>query len=334
MGALAIDRPSAMRTPGSRIPSHRRIPHLCAVCFAVALFSAGSLRAQKGGLAFWEPAPAADALLVHSPKHDPDRYAALRKAFADAHCTGDLMQEQPAGTRGDRNLICTLPGKTPASILVVARYDGKAGAGFQPTWVDAFFLPLLDHAVQAQLRRHTFVFAALIGEDGEAAFFTALHNSGKPAPSATVVLDGLGWGLPHWYTVPSVKATTGHPAELGINGLLGGIATGISRYMKIPDPANLSPAQFLTNAGFSAAEVYRSQRYESTLFHSAGAVPELLIFSDQPEQATQQAVVDLALSDIRKDFDYAAYILCLADLKLDASPAPATPPPGSDSVPH
>jgi hypothetical protein len=307
MGALAIDRPSAMRTPGSRIPSHRRIPHLCAVCFAVALFSAGSLRAQKGGLAFWEPAPAADALLVHSPKHDPDRYAALRKA---------------------------LPGKTPASILVVARYDGKAGAGFQPTWVDAFFLPLLDHAVQAQLRRHTFVFAALIGEDGEAAFFTALHNSGKPAPSATVVLDGLGWGLPHWYTVPSVKATTGHPAELGINGLLGGIATGISRYMKIPDPANLSPAQFLTNAGFSAAEVYRSQRYESTLFHSAGAVPELLIFSDQPEQATQQAVVDLALSDIRKDFDYAAYILCLADLKLDASPAPATPPPGSDSVPH
>jgi hypothetical protein len=325
-----------MRTLGSRISFCRRFQHCCAACLALALFSANSLYAQRTSLAFWEPPATADALLTHAPRHDPDRYAALRQAFVDFHCTAELMQEQPVGTHGDKNLVCTLPGQTPGSILVVARYDGRAGAGFQSTWVDAYMLPLLDHAIQAQPRHHTFIFAAVFGEDGEAAFFTALRSSGKPLPSAMFVLDGLGWSSPLWYTVPAVKGTPTHPAELGVNGLLGGIASGICRFMKVPDPAPLTPAHFLTDGGFSAAEYYRSQRYESTLFRSAGTIPELLIFSDQPEQASQQAVIDLDLPSIRKDLDYAAYVLCLADLKLDAAlpPAPAAPSATPDFTRH
>lgn len=328
-----------MRTLGSRISSRRKAAHLCSACLALTLLTAASIRAQKTGLAFWEPPATADALLTHAPRHDPDRYAALRQAFTEFHCTGELIVEQPVGTHGDRNLICTLPGQTPGSILVAARYDGHAGAGFQSTWVDAFFLPLLDHALQAQPRHHTVVFAALFGEDGEAAFFTALRNSGKPLPSAMIILDGLGWSSPLWYTVPAVKATPTHPAELGVNGLLGGIAAGICRFMKIPDPSALTPAHFMTEGGFSAAQYYRSQRYESTLFRAASSIPELLVYSDEPERATQQGVVDLEISEIRKDLDYAAYVLCLADLKLDAPPAPApvpaTPTPAStDSTPH
>jgi hypothetical protein len=322
-----------MRTIRSRNSFRGRIPHLCAAACALALLAANSLHAQKAGLAFWEPPPSADPLLTHSPKHDPDRYAALRKAFTDSRCSTELMQEQPVGAHGDRNLICTLPGQMPGSVLVVARYDGKAGAGFQPTWVDAFFLPLLDHAIQAQPRRHTFVFAALIGEDGEAAFFAALRNSSKPPPSAMVVLDGLGWGLPLWYIAPIVKATPGHPAEFGMNGLLGAIASGTSHYMKIPDPAPLTPALFINESGYSAAEYYRSERQESSLFRSAGSIPELLLYTDLTSAATL-GTADLEIPDIRKDFDYAAYVLCLADLQLDSAPAPATPPPGSDSVPH
>lgn len=316
-----------MRMPGSRLLIRRRIPHRCAAFLALTLLAAVPLRAQKTGLAFWEPSPAADNLLVHAPRHDPERYAALRQAFVDFHCTAGLMQEQPVGAHGDRNLVCTLPGETPGSILVAARYDGRAGAGFESTWVDALFLPLLDHAIQAQPRHHTFIFAALFGEDGEAAFFTALRSSGKPQPSAMFVLDGLGWDSPLWYTVPAIKATPAHPAELGVNGLLGGIAAAICRFMKIPDPANLSPAHFKTDGGFSAAEYYRAQRYESTLFRGAGAIPELLIYSDRPEAATIESV-DLEPRDIRKDLDYAAYVLCLADIKLDA------PPPAAGSASH
>jgi hypothetical protein len=325
-----------MRTPGSPTSFRHGFQPRRVASFALAILSAASLHGQKSSLGFWEPPATADALLSHSPKHDADRYAALCQAFVDSHCTADLLEEQPVGSHGDRNLVCTLPGQTPDSILVVARYDGRAGPGFQSTWIDAFLLPLLDHALQAQPRRHTFLFAALDGDDGEAAFFTALRGSGKPLPSGMIILDGLGWGSPLWYTVPSVKATPTHPAEIGVNGVLGGVAAGICRFMRIPDPAPLTPAHFLSEAGFSAAEYYRSQRYESSLFRNAGAIPELLIFSDQPEQATQQTVVDIALPDIHKDLDYAAFVLCLADLKLDPppAPAPAAPAPASDSVPH
>jgi hypothetical protein len=321
-----------MRTIGSHISLGFSIPHLCATAWlASALLSGPLLRAQKSGLAFWEPPASADAPLTHPPRRDPDRYDTLRRAFVDAHCTPDRMQEQPVGAHEDKNLICTLPGESAASILVVARYDGHAGAGFQSTWIDALFLPLLEHAAEAQPRRHTLVFAALTSEGGEAAFFTALRNSGKPLPTAMIVLDGLGWGSPLWYTVFSVNTTPGHPAELGSNAALGAIASTIARFMKVPDPLPLSPERFLTNGGFSAAEYYRSQRYESSLFRRAGPIPELLIYSDEPEQATQQGGVDLSIPDIRRDFDYVAYLLCLADLKLDPAAVPNAKP---DSQPH
>jgi hypothetical protein len=295
------------------------------VLVAGALLAASAADAQKtGGLAFWEPPKADEPILERSPHNDPGRYAALRQAFVEFHCTGDLMQEQPVGPRSDRNLICTLPGQTPDAILVAARYDGKAGAGFQNTWVDAFLLPLLDHALQAQPRRHTFVFAALFGQGGEAAFFNQLRSSGKPLPHALIVLDGLGWGLPLWYTVPSVKATPGHPAELGANGVLGGIAAGLCRVLGIPEPANLTPARFTTEGGYSSAEYYRSQRQESSLFRSAGDIPELLLYTDITDTATQTST-DLETSDIHRDFDYAAWVLCLTDRKLDPPPAAISP---------
>jgi hypothetical protein len=333
MGSLHLLRPAPMRTNGPRLRLRNCFAALRAAGAALACLAAAAAPAQHTSLAFWEPPPSADALLDHAPRRDPDRYAALRQAFIEYHCTPDLMQEQPAGTHGDRNLICTLPGQTPGSILVAARYDGRAGAGFQSTWVDAYFLPLLDHAIQAQPRHHTFVFAALFGEEGERAYFSALHNSGKPLPSAMFVLDGLGWGAPLWYTVPAVKATPSHPADLGVNGLLGGVAAGIGRFMKVPDPTPLTPGRFLTESGFSAAEYYRSQRYESTLFRSAGAIPELLLYSDRPESATMESV-DLETASIRKDLDYTAYVLCLADVKLEPEPAPAPASPPPDSAPH
>ena len=323
-----------MRASGPRIPRQRRMHHRCAL--ALVLLAAAPLPAQKTSLGFWEPPPSADKWLTHAPRRDSERYAALRQAFADAHCA-DPEQDESELARKDKNLACTLPGQTPQTILVVARYDGRAGPGFQSTWADAITLPLLDRALQAQPRRHTFEFVALNGDEGESAFFTALRQSANPAPSAIVILDGLGWGLPLWFTVPSVKATPGHPAELGANGLLGAIGSAICRFMKIPDPAPLDSDRFRTNGGFAAAEDYRRQRYESTLFRGAGSIPELLLYSDRPEAATIETV-DLDVKDIRKDLDYAAYVLCLADLKLDApppaAPASVTPPSTAPSAPQ
>jgi len=106
------------------------------VLVAGALLAASAADAQKtGGLAFWEPPKADEPILERSPHNDPGRYAALRQAFVEFHCTGDLMQEQPVGPRSDRNLICTLPGQTPDALRelcvrvpeLIADHRGPAG---------------------------------------------------------------------------------------------------------------------------------------------------------------------------------------------------------------
>jgi hypothetical protein len=291
----------------------------------LALIGASAAQAQKSGLAFWEPPPAVSALFEHSPHNDPGRYAALRQAFIEFHCTDSLMDEPPAGAHGDKNLICTLPGQTAQSILIVARYDGHAAAGFQPSWVDAFVLPLLYHALQAQPRHHTFVFAALHGDDGEAAFFTRLHGSAGPQPSAMIVLDGLGYGPPLWYTVAPPKPSTDPANPLGVNGILGGVAAAICRAIKIPAPEPLNPDHYTTNGGFFNAQNWRGKRQQSTLFRSAGEIPELLIYADCPDNTDR--VDDLAMPDMQKDLDFAAWVLCLADVKLDSPPTPVQPAP-------
>lgn len=323
-----------MRTNGSCIANRRA--RLCAA--AVALLTATALPAQKTSLGFWEPPAAADKLLTHAPRRDSERYRELRQAFIDAHCA-DPEQGESEMARKDKNLACPVPGATPQTILVVARYDGRAGPGFESSWADAILLPLLDRAIQAQPRHHTFVFVELDGDEGEYAFFQKVRKSENPQPSAMIILDGLGWGLPLWYTVPSVRATSGHAAELGTNGLLGAVASDISRFMKVPDPMELNPEHFRSNVGFAAAEDYRRQRYQSTLFRGAGSLPELLLYSDRPEAATIDSV-DLDVKDIREDLDYVAYVLCLADLKLDAlapaaiAPNAAATPAGPGSAPQ
>jgi hypothetical protein len=317
---------------GSFVRKLRRIPIASiAACLLFMLLAGPVAHAQKSGLAFWEPPAPAAALLEHSPHNDPGRYAALRQAFLDFHCTGSLMEEQPAGPRGDKNLVCTLPGQTQQPILVVARYDGHASAGFQPTWVDAYLLPLLYHALQAQPRRHTFVFAALHDEDGEAAFFTKLHSSGQPLPSAMIVLDALGYGPPLWYTAAPPKLSADPDNPWGANGTLGGVAAAVCRVLKIPAPAPLNPQNYMSDGAFFTAQNWRGKRQQSTLFRSAGDIPELLIYCDRPADPEQQT--DITLANAHKDLDYTAWVLCFVDLKLDPPPAPAQPAPVTPAAP-
>lgn len=313
---------------GSFVRTLRRIPIAgFSACCLLALLAADASPQKSGGLAFWEPPAPAAALLEHSPRNDPGRYAALRQAYIDFHCTDSLMEEQPAGVHGDKNLVCTLPGQTPGSILIAARYDGHADAGFQPAWVDAYLLPLLYHALQAQPRRHTFIFAALHGEDGEAAFFARFHTSTAPQPSAMIVLDGLGYGMPLWFTVAPPKLSNDLANPWGANGTLGGVAAAVCRVLKIPAPAPLNPQLYMNDGAFFTAQNWRGKRQQSTLFRSAGDIPELLIYCDRPLDPERQT--DITLADAQKDMDYTAWVLCFVDLKLDPPPAPAAPAPAT-----
>ena len=122
------------------------------------------------------------------------------------------MQKQPTGHQDATNLICTLPGKDEAQIIVAARYERKGETtGPGSRWNEALMLPLLYNALQAQPRVHTFVFAALNGVAGEKAFFDPLNKkTGQPAV-ALVVLDEIGLGTPGIYTVkPALFSKKSH----------------------------------------------------------------------------------------------------------------------------
>ncbi|MGC2619745.1 MAG: hypothetical protein WA414_11945, partial [Acidobacteriaceae bacterium] len=294
-------------------PRHTRIQRRAGLtCLLLELTLLATASAQKTkGLAFWEPPPTSDAILNQFPKQDDARYATLRKAFADLQCTGSLMQEQPAGKHGEKNLVCTLPGQTANTILVVARYESHASSGWHSSWCDAWMLPLLYHALQAQPRRHTYILAALYGADGEAKFFDQLHDTKQPAPAAMFVVDGLGYGLPLWHTVPS-KTTGNGEIAWGANGFLAEMASAVGRVMKIPAPAPLDRLQYSIASDFALAQDWRNERYESTLFKQAGDIPELLIYSDR--------VPDIDVPAFHKEMDYIAWILCFADVKLDPAP--------------
>ncbi|MGC2636752.1 MAG: hypothetical protein WA294_06215 [Acidobacteriaceae bacterium] len=293
----------------------------CAAFLLAAWCASASGVAQKTGLAFWAPPPSADAAIQKFRRSDDARFTALRQAFQEFHCIDGLAQNPTAASAGRGNAICILPGQSTAPILVIARYDSRARAGAESSWVDAFLLPLLAHAVQAQPRRHTFIFAVLRGDDGEAQLADQLRDAGKPDPGARIVLDGLGFGAPQWYVSRPAASSTADP-RIRSDELPAEVAAAVCRAMKLAGPAPLDRDRYPTDGAFFKAEAWRGQLYAGTLLRRMSPAPALLVYSDLPTDPTR--FDDVMLPDIHQDLDYVAWLLCFLDVKLDASPAAAS----------
>lgn len=127
--------------------------------------------AQSRSLSFWEPkAETVAALKRAANEPDQRRYQTLRQAFVERGCTAEHMTEESFSRRGERNLVCILPGCSSDVVMIEARYDKDAFAEEGADWQDAITLPLLFGALQAQPREHTFLFAAIGGHDAEQQF--------------------------------------------------------------------------------------------------------------------------------------------------------------------
>ena len=153
---------------------------------------------------FWELQPAqVDAMLLPIPDGDNSRYLHLHDYFSDLHCPSEMLVEQAVPKHVGKNLMCILPGKNSAQILVVSRYDRRrerTGEG----WSEAVILPILYNALRAQPRQQTFVFVALCGSAGEKEFFLNLRKNNQPTVKAIVAVDSLGMGESRFYA-PSNK---------------------------------------------------------------------------------------------------------------------------------
>jgi hypothetical protein len=122
-----------------------------------------------------------------------ERQAVILDMFKQAGCA---VQEQRLDKRAD-NVICTLPGSNPSTIIVGAHFDfADAGKGIVDDWTGAALLPSLYEALKNKPRTHTFVFVAFAGEErgllGSKAFLQTLGTEQRPLPVAFVNLECLG----------------------------------------------------------------------------------------------------------------------------------------------
>jgi len=154
---------------------------------------------RSAGIGFWDlPERILSPMLAAPPRKEADRYARLRQYFISFGCTGDNLSDLLL----ERNthhpiLVCTLPGTTTSRIVVTAglpRYEYFQGAS--DGWPDAVMLPILYHALKAQPRHSTFVFAELAGDHGDMDFQKHLETSESSSPLALVSVSALGFGPP------------------------------------------------------------------------------------------------------------------------------------------
>jgi hypothetical protein len=77
------------------------------------------------------------------PQSPADQIQKLRAQFEAAGCSGVNLYQEAVPKQDLPNLICTVPGKDPGTIVVGAPADYVADAGSGTHWATLALLPLL-----------------------------------------------------------------------------------------------------------------------------------------------------------------------------------------------
>lgn len=257
--------------------------------------------AQNGSVGFWEtPSAKQAAMLARVPADDAARLDTLRRYFTDLGCTGDDLREQPvadsASNGSPGNLLCTLHGQYRIPIVVAAWYSDRSGAGHAHGWAEAVALPMLFHALQAEQRHFTFIFAELGDETGERVFLDSIRSRKRMSPYALIALDALGLGNPRFFTAPR-NLTAWHSRSVRED--LEAEAWHIAQIQGV------APEQQAANAAKSPNPAI----FPNDLLDGARGVARVLLYSD--------GIVPARPDAFRQDVDFAAFYLCAIDVQLD-----------------
>ena len=133
-----------------------------------------------------------------APKND-EREAEIKKLFAESGCEDRHLSQQTVRNKLPPNVICILPGKTDEAIVVGAHTDKvDAGDGVVDNWSGAALLPTLYLSLNAEPRRHTYVFIGFAGEEkglvGSEYYAHHLSPEQRAKIVAMVNMDTLGVG--------------------------------------------------------------------------------------------------------------------------------------------
>lgn len=256
------------------------------------------------GIAFWDlPDHGMTIMLADPPRKEPDRYSRLRHYFTVLGCTGDHLSD--LSLRKDAHhpiLLCTLPGASAVRIVVTAwlpRVDLYNGA--YDGWPAAVMLPMLYHALKAQPRSATFVFAALSGDHGDTDFQMQLESGGSAPPLAIVSITALGLGSPAFFNLPpSVLA----PGVRSNAQTLQDEAWRMLRLQHIDTTLQAVASPFSPSATIHFGLVR----------NGPSDIPRILFYSNPVVPPGKDPAVTLPA--FHQDYDFIAFYLCDLDTKL------------------
>jgi Iap family predicted aminopeptidase len=126
-----------------------------------------------------------------------DREVEIKKLFAESGCKDKYLSEQTVRSKLPPNVVCVLPGQTDDMIVVGAHTDKvDAGDGVVDNWSGASLLPSLYQSLDAEPRRHTYVFVGFTGEEkglvGSEYYAHHMSQEQRAKTVAMVNMDTLG----------------------------------------------------------------------------------------------------------------------------------------------
>jgi VWFA-related protein len=156
---------------------------LCTCCFAGSIVY---LRVHRGAI---------EERLQAPPQTATERFRKLRAQFEAAGCANNDVYEEMVPKQDLPNLVCTMPGPEPGTIVVGAPVDDVAeGPGTH--WPTLALLPLLVESVGSVRHRHSLTFVAFSGQQhglrGSSEYLRQLTKRQHPEIRAMISLDDIG----------------------------------------------------------------------------------------------------------------------------------------------
>jgi peptidase M28-like protein len=144
-----------------------------------------------------------------------DRQAVIRQMFEQAGCR---VTEQPVNKKF-ANVICSLPGQIPSTIIVGGHYDfPEEGRGIVDDWSGTALLPSLYEALKNEPRKHSYQFVAFAAEEqgliGSDYFVKKMTAEQRENTLAFVNLECLGLTPPKVWVSRSTPMLVGRLGEI------------------------------------------------------------------------------------------------------------------------
>ncbi len=270
--------------------------------------------------------PIVDGRLALKPVDQAARLIMLRNQFMKAGCTADQIKEQPVPGQDQPNLICTLPGTEPGSIVIGARSDYQSkGDELKVDWATLEMLPLLAESLVLTPHRYSLVFIALGAHKdfaGSAAYLKSLSDDERRGIRAMIDLDQIG-RTPATFSFATVQAASGL-TPLGPTKQITHDDTPMSK---------LLPLAAITLKDTEYAHQNREQLFtDAQSFERAGTLA-LTITSPAYMKLVRpgNTEVSMARTELDPKVYYQTYnLLCVYTLYLDRGIAPPRLKPATD----